>query len=315
MTERLRFKTVTSPAFDHESTTPPQFGRRSLLLGGAAAIASAGILSACGGEDTIDPPRHAAEFALIPLFPRDIPFVGVGEPARLPLAIADREGILLGDITEPLRVDIAFEGETVASGLEVPVHANGVPRPYFPLSHTFEHPGVFDIVAVHEGVEIRSHVQAYEPSAISIPRVGQPLPPTQVPMTNQTLDVSPICTRNPQCEFHEHDLEATLGSGTAVAVLLASPRYCATNVCGPILEMLIDAAAGRDNLAVLHSEVYQNPTEVEDLIDARLVPLALDYNLTYEPVLFVADGDGVLQARGDIVLDLTEMNAMLDLVS
>lgn len=309
---------MSSPSFDHESTTPPTFGRRSLLLGGAAALAATGLLSACGGDDeTTAPPRHAAAFSLIPLFPRDIPFVGAGEAARLPLSIADQEGILLSsvDLAEPLVVDLAFEGTTVATGIEVPVHSNGVPRPYFPLTYTFEHEGVFDIIAHHQGTEIRSHVQAYDPSSIAIPRVGQPLPPTGVPTTTEHLDVMPICTRNPQCEFHEHDFESVLGSGTAVAVLLASPRYCATNVCGPILEMLIETTAGRDNLAVLHTEVYQNPTEVEDLFDARLVPLATDYSLVYEPVLFVADGDGVLQARGDIVLDIDEMNAMLDLVS
>jgi hypothetical protein len=144
--------------------------------------------------------------------------------------------------------------------------------------------------------------------------VGGILPPANTPTTQNSFDVDPICTRVPTCPFHEHDLPTVLGTGRPVVVLLASPAYCRTSACGPILDLLIEEAAGLpEGVVVIHSEVYKDPKTVDDLNDALLAPLPKDYEMFFEPSLFVTDSSDLIVARGDIVVDRAEMAQMLAL--
>jgi hypothetical protein len=104
-----------------------------------------------------------------------------------------------------------------------------------------------------------------------------------------------------------------LGTGRPMAVLLASPAYCRTSVCGPILDLLVEQADGLDGVTVIHSEVYQNPKAVLDLSDANLAPLPTDYSMTFEPSLFITDATDTIVARADIVVDRREMGELLAL--
>ena len=69
-------------------------------------------------------------------------------------------------------------------------------------------------------------------------------------------------------------------------VLLATPAYCQTSACGPILDLLIEEAGGRDDLIVIHAEVYKNPKGVADLAqaDAGAAARHLRDGLGAEPV-------------------------------
>jgi hypothetical protein len=139
------------------------------------------------------------------------------------------------------------------------------------------------------------------------------LPPASTPTLGQGFDVDPICTRSPECPFHQVDLTTVLGTGRPVVVLLATPAYCQTTACGPILDLLIEEAASRPELVVIHSEVYKNPKDVADLAQAALAPLPAAYDMLWEPSLFVTDSTNTIVARGDIVVDRGEMAEMLAL--
>ena len=74
-----------------------------------------------------------------------------------------------------------------------------------------------------------------------------------------------------------------------------------------------EQTAGRDDLIVIHSEVYKNPKGVADLSQAELAPLPATYDMLWEPSLFVTDAANTIVARGDIVVDRGEMAEMLAL--
>ena len=114
--------------------------------------------------------------------------------------------------------------------------------------------------------------------------------------------------------FHEFDLPLALGTGRPIVVLLATPAYCQTAACGPILDLLVEEAALLPpEVIVIHSEVYQNPKMVRELSEAALAPLPLAYKLGFEPSLFVTNAANVIQVRGDIAVDRGEMAQMLAL--
>ena len=107
------------------------------------------------------------------------------------------------------------------------------------------------------------------------------------PTMTRTLAVDPVCSRVPPCPFHEVNLKDAVGQGKPIVLLIATPAFCQTAVCGPILDMLVEEAGGRTDLTVIHSEVYKNPKDVRDLQDATLAPAPEAYDLRFEPIMFV----------------------------
>ena len=77
---------------------------------------------------------------------------------------------------------------------------------------------------------------------------------------------------------------------------------------------LIDAADGRDDLDVIHAEVYVDPSEFSSGGFPDLTPIVQATNLPFEPALFVLDGDGTVQARLDTTFDRSELAEALSLV-
>lgn len=277
-----------------------------MALGGVAACSSS-------GETVSEGVGNGPDRALQPLFPRDVAFLAAESPSRMPYTFVDAEGVPVASIDGPATFTISFDGEQVGDPIEVEPHSDGVPRPYLPLYATFPRPGLYDIDARVGGDTLNSQVQVHLATDVRQPLVGTALPPASTPTVDQSFDVDPICTRAPQCPFHQVDLTTALGTGKPVVVLLATPAYCQTAACGPILDLLIEEADGRDDLIVIHAEVYKDPKGVADLSQAELAPLPATYDMLWEPSLFVTDSANTIVARGDIVVDRGEMAEMLAL--
>ncbi len=298
---------------------PVLLDRRTLLRGGLGGLGAAALggaaLGACAdkGDTTNEGVQKGPELSLTAMFPRDVPHVRVATPTRLPYTLSDVEGVPFGTLESALTFRVSFDGEAVGEPTEVEPHADGVPRPYLPFEFTFPRPGIYDIETEHEGTSVTSQLQVFTKEEVLSPVVGDPLPPASTPTTTQGFEVDPICTRVPTCPFHEHDLTAALQTDRPIVVLLATPAYCRTTACGPILDLLIEQAQGVDGPIVIHSEVYKNPKAVRDLSDAALAPLPDLYSMAFEPALFVADASHTIVARGDIVVDRAEMAEMLAL--
>lgn len=312
-----------SPA-SHRQSLPANAGRpitldrRRLLRNGAFGLGAAAlgaVAVGCSNESAtqIEGVGAGPEQSLQALFPRDIAYIPAATPFRLPYTLIDVEGIPLAEIDGPATFTVHFDGEQVGDPEVVEVHDDGVPRPYLPLMVTFPRPGLYDIEAEVAGEVVRSQVQVVAPDEVGQPLVGAALPSADTATPERTFDVDPICTAAPQCPFHEVNLADVIGTGVPVVVLLATPAYCQTTACGPILDLLIEEAGGREGLVVIHSEVYSDPKAVADLSQAKLAPLPSTYRMGWEPSLFVTDASSTLVARGDIVVDRVEMRQMLDL--
>lgn len=294
--------------------------RRRLLqggIGGLGLLTVGAFATACssGGGDTTDEGVSAGpDETLTALFPRDVAYIAAGAASRLVYTISDAEGVPALDIPEPMTFSVELDGVTVGEPSEVAPRSDGVPRPYLPFYVTFPRAGLYDVYATRGDVRLNSQVIVSEADKVMNPLVGGPLPSASTPTTSQSFDVSPICTRSVQCPFHEDDLATVLGTGRPVVVLLATPAYCRTAACGPILDLLVEEAAKLpDDVVVIHAEVYENPKDVLDLNDALLAPLPTGYKMLFEPSLFVADASNTIVARGDIVVDRGEMAEMLAL--
>jgi len=139
--------------------------------------------------------------------------------------------------------------------------------------------------------------------------------PVETPTVDDHHGVDPICTDTPQCPFHTQTLTAALSTGKPVAMLVATPAYCQTALCGPVLTLLVEQAPEHPDMQFVHAEVYTDTAAVGDVSQAHTAPIIDAYGLTFEPSLFVADATGTVRTRLDNIYDRGELRDALASVS
>lgn len=273
-----------------------------------------GGLAACGGDDepegatdTTGEPTES-ERVLVTMADSASTFV-VGEAARLPLGVGDSSGALVEDAPETLTFTIedAQSGEVVAEGIEVARRDTGLPRAYYPLAFTTPAVGYYQAISEVDGEPVSAAFTVAEPDTIVVPRPGQPLPPTPTPTVDDARGVDPICTQDPPCPLHEVDLGTALGT-TPLAVLVSTPAFCQTAICGPVLDLFVAARDAAPDVTFVHVEVYASADEVEaEGPQATLAPAVDAWKLPYEPCLFLVAADGTVAERLDVIYDRDEL--------
>ncbi len=296
------------------------------LLGAAGLLGGAG-LSSCGigggGSDDI------VGAQLVPLFnPNRV--IAAGIPQRLPFGLVDNGITLTGD-GEAVPVRIFSSGELITTtevvgrvvahdhpeGTEEHQHS-GLLR-YYAVRATLPVTGIYDVEFDIGGATATAPVQAFDPSEISVLLPGDTFPSVITPTIDDHLDVDALCTQpDGPCPFHTRTIAEVLAAGEPLAVLVATPAFCSTAYCGPVLDTMIEAAPGAPSLPVVHIEPYANARAVDgDLTspELRLAASLAEFGLDYEPVLFLVGSNGLVVDRIDNVFDLSEVEPILATLS
>ncbi len=304
-------------------TPPPLPSRRSLLLAGLAAGPLAALVAACGDSDDGNGGASgggsttlATEtgYQLIEVFPRSPSYVAAGSPQRLPYLIAPGVEAPLDVIEGPVTFTVKSRGEQIGEPVVVePAGGGELPRSYLPFRFTFPEPEIYDITAEYRGETLTTALQAGPADLVKLPQVGAALPSVDTATVEDHRGVDPLCTADEQCPFHSVNLADSLAAGRPVLVLVSTPRFCVSAVCGPVLEVLVEAAGGRDDIDVIHVEPYANPEDVDSIALATPSQLVASYGMEFEPALFAANGAGMLVDRLDAIYDRKELDAAIAL--
>lgn len=296
--------------------TAPDVSRRTVLAGGAALA----FLTACGGDDgetasttTDDGVATTSDEltgTLLVLMPQQGVLTADGEQ-RVPLAFADAEGVPVREGLEAREFQIrADTGEPTVVTVEP--HSDGVPTPYYPLRFTPAAAGIHEITVVGDAGFNAVTLDISQDALI--PLVGRPLPPVATPTATDARGVDPICTRTPPCDLHAVSLDQVLGTGPVV-LSIATPEFCQTAICGPVLDLLIEALPDYPTITGIHAEVYADPRGDDDPTAGGLAPITDEYDLTFEPTLYLVDATGTIVTRLDSVYDRVELRAALDQIA
>jgi hypothetical protein len=284
--------------------------RRSVLLGGAGAL----LLAACGGgdddsgesSDDRSTTTTAGGLAIARVF---YPRQPAGKPLRLPLALASADGAILAAEHTPSSIEVTWYADGSEPGTPVTIErrAEGIPTPYFPLTVTFDAPGTYRIDIDADGERAATTVDVLPPEQTpAVPGPGDALLSLVTPTTGDARGVDPICTRDPDCPFHTESLDAALASPKAIALIVSTPAFCQTAICGPVLDLLVDRAEQHaEVLSIVHAEVYTDETAKTTTETVQA------YGMTYEPALFLAAADGTINARLDYTFDGSELDEVL----
>ena len=303
----------------------PAISRRAVLVG-VVGMAGTGLLAACGssakgtvrtlGTDVaVDP--HTKQPIAVPLFDVGDPYVVTGTEQRLVVGLQGPDGNAAATLPSPATVTVRADksSKAVAGPMVVEAHHDGTPIAYYPVRATFPSVGNYVIEIEVDGAKATQALQVFEPSAAHLVQRGDKMRPVETPTPSDHRGVEPICTRSPACHFHSVTLTDALATGRPTAFLVSTPEFCQIGVCGPSLDLLIEAAPRHPHVQFLHAEVYENAAKLGSIQGAELAPAVVTYALTYEPVLFVADGQGRLVDRLDNVFDRADLEAALAKIS
>ena len=302
-----------------------QISRRRFIYGSVSTVGSAlTLLNACGANDsatgqdaTQDATQESAQdsdqqstkdLQLVQRFPQ----VLVPGNIRLPISLAFSSGIISSssdfDFPKTLSakvVDLSTDKVIIENSSAV-LHGAEISLPYYPFQVTIESPGNYSLIVLG-GPPEGTAFSVLERALVLVPGVGDLLPGFDTPTFGDHRQVEPICTRQPEpCPFHKLTLNEALQLDVPVAYLVGTPAHCSTGTCAPALSGLIDVASRIVGRAVfVHAEVYA------DEAATVIAPAVQALNLSFEPVLFIADKNGKIVQRLDAVFDVLEFSDAL----
>lgn len=310
---------IASPT--RHGLTRRRFLARTLATGGglvglgALGGLSSTVLAACSQSV---PPDLAALFSpdriLAAGIEQRVPFAVVPPPEGSPTSLpSDDEAITVRLLDGDEVVD---EVEVVGHIIEHdhgpesdPDHQHVGLYRYYPPRLIMPEPGVYDLATTINGMAVVMPVQAFYPDEVLVPLPGNPMPVVDTPTFDAPGDIDMLCSRSEPCPFHQENLADVLSAGRPAVLLVATPAFCQTAYCGPVVDTLIEVAAEFPDVTCVHAEVYKNPNEVNgDYTDPDIVlaPAVQALGLPFEPSMFVIDGSGLLVDRIDNVFDRTE---------
>ena len=134
--------------------------------------------------------------------------------------------------------------------------------------------------------------------ATNMPAVGDKSPVVATPTFANARGVHPICTQRPKpCSMHDLSLDQALRNGKPTLVIIATPLFCQSALCGPEVK-IVDSVRPevRDTVNFVHIEVYRDekPTTIQQQI---LSPAAVAFKLDQEPAMYFIDPSGTIVDR------------------
>jgi hypothetical protein len=286
--------------------------RRQFLIGAAATT----LLAACGDDDDVATSSETSgasssdpELSVVRFYG---PYFLAGAASRVPFGLADTDGILPTDASpEEVAVSVeAPDGSVVAGDLSAALRADGLPRGYYAFEFTPEEPGFYNFTVSTDAGELLSQVQvapADDPIFGKLVKPGDPMPAIQTPTVQDPRGVTPICTRDPICPLHDRTVAEVVGTAPMV-LMVATPAFCQTSVCGPVLDIMLEQTGDFPGVTFLHADVYRNPEENQQPpVPEDFAPVTTELGLPFEPVLYTVGADGIVRDRLDYIFDGSEI--------
>lgn len=146
-----------------------------------------------------------------------------------------------------------------------------------------------------------------------VPAVGDPAPRTRQPVLADVDDPALLDSSTPpRPVYHQLTVDAAIATGKPVVVAFASPRFCQSRLCGPVLREAVDPIASRfgEAIAVVHIE----PFDLAQIDAGEIVPVPAmaEWGLATEPWVFVLDRAGVVAARFEGIVEAGEIAAAVE---
>jgi len=138
------------------------------------------------------------------------------------------------------------------------------------------------------------------------PDVGDPAVASDSPTLSSTGgDTTALTTRTPPDEdLLRHSIADSLAAGVPFVVTFATPKFCSSRTCGPVVDVVEEVARRFDgeNVRFLHVEVFEDNDPAKGF--NRWMQ---EWKLPTEPWTFVVGADGTIAARFEGTVSVNEL--------
>lgn len=307
-----------------------------LAVVGATGVAL-GALSACGNSD----PKPgevaiAGEGGPNELFAEAASFeVVANEPQRLMVGLSTTDGRVLQGGSVRFQIYPAENGtesfSVKADYLPIPGRVDGpevatIGRPsqsigVYAAPHVELPASGFWQIDVFDGKRRLATTAVEVLDKSRVPTVGQAAPRTKNPIAadadvpREQLDSlsgpSGLGNELNDPEFHNDRIDDLVEAGRAFVVIVATPAYCKSKFCGPIIDAARPVAAKFPNVPFVHLEVWRDfqKKEVSRHAAEWILPNGAEGQ---EPWVFVVGSDGKIVARYDNVVSMSQLEADIE---
>ncbi len=210
--------------------------------------------------------------------------------ARYSFGLLDPDGSPLtdADVTVYAGSDAAKKPEAVVPA--VWLQGGVAEKAIYVAQIPFTRAGPYLVAAVaktKDGATIKGGVQVSVSSTSASPLPGQKAISTRTPTTAVPDGADPVCSRKPVCTMHDISLDAALKSGKPTVVTFSAPAFCATETCGPVVDLVEAAKKASPGAAQwIHVEAYRKQ-------GAELAPALKAWKFATEPWTYFIGADGV----------------------
>jgi len=159
------------------------------------------------------------------------------------------------------------------------------------------------------------------PSAIAI---GQKAPASKTPTA---ADVGGDLTRistdaHPDPAFYKTSVADALAAHKPFMLIFATPKFCASQQCGPTLDHFKPIAAAHPEITFINAEPYRLKVVdggLQPVLDTKNQLQATDatdaWGLLSEPWIFAVDRSGIVRGSYEVTITPAELDAILPVIS
>jgi len=216
-------------------------------------------------------------------------------------------------VVGPFPAKIESLGTEPAFRSQAPAEAPEMARVVYSAEVPFPHNGQFRMAAlIRVGDETTSALlsTANVGEYTLVPRAGEAAPKIETPTAEEVGgDLSKITTRMPPDTQNEVDYAEALGK-EPILLLFATPKFCQSRVCGPVVDVAEQAKQEYgDKAAFIHMEIF-NDNDPELWVR----PQVRKFHLPTEPWLFAINREGVVSTALEGAFGLELMDEVAEKV-
>jgi hypothetical protein len=241
--------------------------------------------------------------------------LGTGAPQRVLVGLVDAatgESLAAPDLS----VSAALSGPE-GDPIEVPAEflwtIDGV-RGLYLIQFEFPRAGEWQVQLRPEGISPTPAAPFRVEESSGVIEVGEPVPAvaTRTGADHPLAEIS--SDPDPDPSFYQLSIDQAVKSGRATVVVFATPRFCESQTCGPLLDQVKALSSGYPEVNFIHVEIYEN-LDAPSLDQLRIVEAVTSFGLPSEPWVFVVDREGLVAARFEGAASDQELSAAIEAAS
>ena len=276
------------------------------------------IFAACSGDDSEEPSSATPPDDEVSITPRPGNSELVVGPNRFAFALIDEEGsaILDGDVQLQLFFGEELKVDQPAGFTWAIPDVSG----FYVANVDFDAPGQWtaEIALTQDGEETLVTFVVPVEEASTFPNAGDTAPASE----NLTLADEPNIKRlstdqEPNTVFYETSIANAVTLGKPSVIIFATPAFCQTQFCGPILDNVKDVQPDFEGqVTFIHIEPFGLDDDGQLLTgeDGGLVvaPTTLEWRLQTEPWVYFVDASGIILGRIEGAASPEELTAAIE---